>query len=698
MSEYHREESGERKKLDPLWQLRLYHEQMMDRLRETYTDTPAGYHDEEARILAIARIEKSMDECRRMEDTEVTTRRLPDQPFAGRRIELGMIREHLNAGKHAILISGIGGIGKSALMGAFAREAEAAGTYDKVLFLPAADGISKAILDDTILTINGLMWSARRYRSHQEYLREKLAALHRAAAEKRLLILVDDIRDVKVKELSALLALPADFLITSRLAVSAFRELPESLQPQQIALQEMSWEELAEMAALLRPDLSLQEKQQYHELFCSLHGHTLALKLWLSSDDRMPAADMLYENYFLDKRLGRDARRLLMAMAAMPQEGVDLEWIGKMAGAERETSGQLAERSLIQLDTDEEGRTWISIHPLISENVKQVLKPDLRKCRHLLENTAEDVANAWNTPRNEMLVRLPAIQSLLKTFKARPAWLASALDKLFTFLWVMEDYEGAKQGYTELYKSVAGQFGEHSQQAGWMALRAGAAYHNSMCFDEAEQWYVRGLKNLRSCKAADPDYYWQRMEACGKCTRGPLYRGEMQQVAALLDEADEVFRLAPEEARSDRLLLVKAYHTRRKASFLLKSGKMEEAEACREKMHEEMALYFSRCGADGPRQLDLRETDIEFELASGHLKTAVPLLEENMIGYTLYRGPLHEDTLHCMQLLADVLAELGEDEGNRARNLYLQTAAGIRLHYPLETGWLQDVEERIRKL
>lgn len=184
MSEYHREEPGERKKLDPLWQLRLYHEQMMDRLREAYTDTPAGYHDEEARTLAIERIEKSMDECRRMEDSEMTTRRLPDQPFTGRRSELCMIREHLNAGKHAILISGIGGIGKSALMGAFAREAEAVGAYDKVLFLPAADGISKAVLDDTVLNISGHMWSSRRYRSHQEYLREKLAALHRAAEEK----------------------------------------------------------------------------------------------------------------------------------------------------------------------------------------------------------------------------------------------------------------------------------------------------------------------------------------------------------------------------------------------------------------------------------------------------------------------------------------------------------------------------------
>lgn len=698
MSEYHLEETGERKKLDPLWQLRLYHEQMMDRLREAYKDTPAGYHDEEARIQAIARIEKSMDECRRMENTEVTTRKLPDQPFTGRRKERSMIREYLKAGKHVILISGMGGIGKSALMGACAREAETDGTYDKVLSLPVAGGISKALMDDTILTISGYSWSSRKYRSRQEYLREKLAALHKVAMENRLLILVDDVREVKVKDISPLLALPADILITSRLTVSAFRELPETLQPEEITLHEMSWEELAEMAALLKPDLSAQEMQQYHELFCRMHGHTLTLKLWLSDDGHMPVSDASSERCFLDKKPGRDAGRLLMAVAAMPQEGVELAWVGKIAGTGKETAAQLAERSLIQLDTDEDGAAWISMHPLIIENVKQVLRPDIRKCRHFLEKAAEDVANAWNTPREEMLKRLPAIQSLLETFKARPAWLMSALDKLFTYLWVMEDYEGARRGYTALYKNVAAQFGEHSQEAGWLAVRVGAAYHNSMCFDEAEMWYQRGLKNLRSCKPADPDYYWQRIEACGKCTRGPLYRGQMEQVEALLDEADKVFGQAPEEARSDRLLLVKAYHTRRKASFLLKSGKMEEAEACREKMHEEMALYFSRCGADGPRQLDLRETDIEFELASGHLKTAVPLLEENMIGYTLYRGPLHEDTLHCMQLLADVLAELGEDEGNRARNLYLQTAAGIRLHYPLETGWLQDVEERIRKL
>ena len=81
-------------------------------------------------------------------------------------------------------------------------------------------------------------------------------------------------------------------------------------------------------------------------------------------------------------------------------------------------------------------------------------------------------------------------------------------------------------------------------------------------------------------------------------------------------------------------------------------------------MHRQMDLYFSHCGADGPKILDIRETDMEFELAAGNLPEALRLLESNLADYAVYRGPAHEDTLHCMLKLADTLLSLAEHKKN----------------------------------
>ena len=581
--------------------------------------------------------------------------------------------------------------------------------YDNILYLPVGNGIQQAVINDSILTISGMSWSARKYRSYTSYFRDKLAVLHRLALTKRILVLVDDVKDIRLRELTALLTIPADILISSRMTEKAFDGLPKALRPRPLFLIEMPKEELADMAKLIRPNLSEEKRVQYSIICQKLHGHTLALKLWLKSDGVMPAVGTEGEVSFLPQRLERGARQLLMALSVLPPEGVPRIWAEQVCGIGKELSERLAEHSLVQLNAGQDGQQWISLHPVIAEEVRRTLRPNIKSCRHLMENVAKDVGNAWNESKEDMLLRLPAVHSMLTAFPECPAWMAPSLDKLFTYLWVMEDFKRAEQGYLKLFASVLRVQGEPSQTVGWMALRVGAVYHNSLRFEEAEVWYERGLQNLRSCQSRDTDYWWQRMEACGKCTRGPLHRGEADRVLELLNEAEAVYLQAPNTARSDRLLLTEAYHSRRRASFCLQQGRMEEAQFYRRRMHEEMELYFSRCGADGPKQLDLRETDIEFEQALGNLETAVHLLEISLCGYALYRGPEHEDTLHCKEHMAETLCRMEDQAGAaarfestggspRARELYLQVAAGLRRHYPYESAWLTRVEERIREL
>ena len=702
-------------KNEPLHRLRLHYEQVMDRLREEYADTPAGYHDGQARAEAAARIEACLEQCRRMEGGEVTTPAFPQgQPFTGRQRELADLRSRLAAGQRIILVTGMGGIGKTSLLTAYAKMVQEGGasasSYDIVLFLPAGEGLKKAVTDDAVLSVSGMQWSARRYRSRQRYFREKVAALDRLARSRRLLLLVDDVREVRPRDMEALLSLPADILLSSRLTGAAFDALPGPLRPCPLPLTAMTDRELTDLALLLRPDLSAGQMQAFRQQSRRVGGHTLGLKLWLTTDGILPDADTAERLTFLDQRLERGARQYLMALSLLPPEGVPRDWAERVCGADPGLTDTLAAHSLLQLQEGQDGQQRVSLHPLIAENVRLTLRPGLKNCRHFLEGVAEDVSNAWNMPRKEMLVRLPAVQSILRALPDSPAWMAAALDRLYTFLWVMEDFQGAERGYRRLFENVRASCGEPSRETGWLAVRFGAVYHNSLRFDAAEQWYRRGLENLRGCRSQDPDRWWQHMEACGKCTRGPLFRGETSEVRALLEEASELYQRAPEEARTDRLLLTEAYHSRRMALFLLQQGQVEEARACRRRMHREMQLYFSRCGEDVPKQLDLRETDIAFALTLGDAPTAARLLEENLRGFRAYRGPDHEDTLHCMEQLADLYCRSFRQAPDqdlsgaspqllyRARELYLQTASGLRAHYPNETAWLSRVEERIRTL
>ena len=687
-----------------LSRMRLTYEQTMDRLREEYADTPAGYHDTEARSAAEKRIKECLKECMLMEHASVRSLPLPCQPFTGRREPLQKIRGLLDGGSRIILITGMGGIGKTALMTAFARDADAAPSgYDLILYLPVESGIRNAILDDAVLTISGMQWSARRYRSQRSYYREKLNILRALAGTKKMLLLADDIRQVCAAELEDLLSVPADILMTSRLTSGAFQCLQAAYQPAEIPLREMPELELEALAALLRPDLADDMLERYRIECTRLQGHTLALKLWLLSGGSLPERDSGGRLFFIDRNPGRDAERMLTALTLLPAEGVPRKWAEQICRTPPDLTDRLAERSLVQLSTSSEDRQQLSLHPLVAENIRLTFRPTVKKCRSLLKNLASDVADAWNRPRGEMLPRLSSVQSILKALPERPPWMASVFDRLFTFLWVMEDYQGAEQGYTELFRSVVCSRGEHSQEAGWMAIRFGAVFHNSLRFKEAEYWYERGLMTLRACRPEDRDYWWQRMEACGKCSRGPRFRGETDRLFALLNEAEDVYRHAPEEAWTDRLLLTEAYHSRRFASACLESGQLERAQELRRRMHDEMSLYFAHCGSDVPKQLDLRETEIEFELAEGNYKTAAVLLEENLRGYTQYRGACHEDTLRCAEQLADLLIREdpfsdGTSSRYRARELYLQTASGLRRQYPGEPNWLARVEERIREL
>ncbi len=697
-----------------LHKMQLSYALRMDELRTIYADTPAGYHDEAEKKQAEEQIANLREACAFMEGRELFTPVFPEQEaFVGRKEEMDHLLQMFQDGSRIVLISGMGGIGKSTLMTAFGyrqwKTYNPDGRYDLVLYLPVGGGVRKAVTDDTLLSISGMQFSLRKYRSRKNYGARKLEAIRKVTAKKSVLILLDDVREIRPGELEEILSIPADILMTSRLTARAFRSISEELQPAELSLSAMPMDDLQELAGLIRPDISPEDREEYRRWCLELQGHTLGLKMWLSAEGQWsePATGALISIY--ENQLLLPEKRMLRALSLLPMEGVPREWAEKVCHVDAFTTEKLQMRSLLQVSIGQDGRERVSLHPLIAENVRQTLRPDMKNCRMFLEGVAEDVANAWNEPRFEMLLRLPVVLSILKAFPDYPAWMAGPLDKMLTFLWVMEEYGKSERGYLRLFANLVEASGEPSQAVGWMAVRVAAVYHNSLRADEAEKWYRRGLENLRQCRRENVDYWWQYMEACGKCMRGPRNRGEMDVVKELLDEASAIYRRVPEDEKTDQLLLTEAYHTRRLATYCLQTGQMEKAERYRRQMHEEMEAYFARRGVEVPRLIDMRRTEIRFSRAAGNFEEAIRLLEENLKDLRIYRGDDHKDIFLTMEQLGDVFGlwdrqggqdGTGSDMRHSAyiRDCYSKAAAGIRSHFPFEKAWLERVERKMREL
>ena len=182
---------------------------------------------------------------------------------------------------------------------------------------------------------------------------------------------------------------------------------------------------------------------------------------------------------------------------------------------------------------------------------------------------------------------------------------------------------------------------------------------------------------------------WHVDEELGAGSYGAVYRARRDTPEGREQAAIKVIPVPGNEAEVDAFLAEGNNELTAKVYF------QEIATGCLDEARLMEGLRDAQCC------LDIRETDMEFALAAGNLPEAQRLLEENLEGYTLYRGAGHEDTLHCMEKLADVLLSFPEhsaERTGRAKDLYCRVAAGIHENYPFDVRWLGRVKEKMKGL
>lgn len=130
--------------------------EMID-LRWKYKDTPAGFQSRrefEETLLDWQREDQKLRKKGMYSVKSVKPEKM--QQFVGRREELAFIHKNLEEGKGPVLLYGMGGVGKTAIVSAYAEQY--GHEYENVLFLYYDGSIRSLLTDDNRVQIRELLY------------------------------------------------------------------------------------------------------------------------------------------------------------------------------------------------------------------------------------------------------------------------------------------------------------------------------------------------------------------------------------------------------------------------------------------------------------------------------------------------------------------------------------------------------------
>ncbi len=317
--------------------------------------------------------------------------------FKGRDELLLQIYDHFQNKGHFIFLQGTGGIGKSELAKQYAKKYKS--NYDVIVFAECDESLISAVNDNNKFSFTDLFISEQSNETEQQFYERKLNQLIKL--NDRILVILDNV-DYFSEELESFLSVPFDVIITTRYNYS----LDYSANTKFIS--------------------EINNKQTLREIFSAYYGknvnsdpftdmlidifesHTMAIELMAK---QMKASHLtpenMYEilinnnetelnetfrvlNYDTTQRnitshmqrlfniasLNEEEQYIMKCLSLLPLSGMDKGNFKKCCNLEDYSAiNSLIERSWVRESDD-----CISIHSLIQETIKIVLKPDLIKC------------------------------------------------------------------------------------------------------------------------------------------------------------------------------------------------------------------------------------------------------------------------------------------------------------------------------
>lgn len=701
----------------------LTYERRMLELQRKYSMTPPGQGvDFDAQEGLLAERERVLEQHRTQDALFSSSYDIPLSLFVGREHELRDIQGLLMSGKRVVVLSGIGGIGKSALAKEYARRNGA--EYDAVLIIPASPSLSQCFAHDTHLSSAEPPYSSKRYASRREYGRRKFACLCKMLERHHCLVILDDVTKGEPYLLD-LLAQPADFLITTRRASSELfaRKAESDAREVSAVVAELVLEGLdaTDCQGFFQSALAERKNEEAGEdtLYAQFLAfskevlyHPLSMELWLRADHAnrsgaqmarvAPASmgDARSTAFQLDmiRGLTPQERKALLWLSLLPETGVNLPWFLSFTGISEHVLAGLIARSQVRCYEEMAGNGYtegvhVLVHPVLRSCVIRSTDVSVNKVKELLICLARDVEHAWTEPREVNQRKEESVLWVLKRYPPTVPWMAETFDLLITFLWIEEYYSEAQRYALQLFRAVESYYGSPHQMVAFAALRTGAAFFNDRKFAEADVWYRRALTELEECEPFNKDYDGLRVTALNKCARTLQNEGDQIGAWELVAQALRVAERCQMHHDEPRWQLKLAYLYRRAAVLLLQRDR-KRADEYLAKMHDAAERVYLSEHDRAIRVADMGETDALFLQDSERYEEAAEVLRKNVDTYRTYRGPMHEDTLHAKELLADALVLCGDESG--AREILQDVLDALKEHFPLDRVWMRRVADKLR--
>ena len=665
--------------------------------RRKYRNTPAGFQNRQEEITVINAWKEDVKRFRKGRMKKIQSLYQPEsQPFVGREQELLRIEHTLKEENGTAIVYGIGGIGKTALVQEYlCRHQE---HYDGILYLNFSKSIKNTVCSDIMLSISNLKFNPEKYENLTKYYKVKMQILQEIMTKGNYILILDDCNIEMDHNLEDFLGLPGDKIITTRVNPDAWGYSGIEIRPFQ---EKKEWDEFA--ALYTKEPLSEEGKRNFLEYVKTIHGHTLAAMLKISSRnmgyDTEEVGKELLQRFPLKKR----EKEILMYLSIMPTEGIEYSVFEIMAQLKEGELKRLQEFLLIQISRAPfEKGNGVSLHPLIAEAVRTEYPANpinyrsfLRGLEKYLKGENPQKKDLWeNSYENNRNVE-EYVFSVVNTFSEPVPWMAETFDRLSTFLWVQGYFEKAEEYSLKIYKSVENYYGESHQLTGWMAIRMGAVYYNKMERQRANVWYLKGLEILKKCKPINQEYYVYLMEALAIAARMYRHKGDYTQALEHIEQAMECFYTFKKQLdmkrhpMKDDQSLKLPYYLISKTGILMDMGRLTEAE----QLYPEALRAFESVSSDEFRKNTFRNVRVEMLMRNEEYEKAEKLAEENLKYSYLYRGESYKDTLIYMEKLADIQRCLGKE--TEAAGLYQNVLLCLRRDYPNQEQWIEKISLKL---
>ena len=460
------------------------------RLRMQYADTPPGFWDKRVEAAAVAQWEWDWNSWEKRQQYTLLREYQPgEQAFAGREQELTRISEAVEqSSADPVILYGIGGIGKSALVHAWMdRHRE---DYRHMLELKFCSSFCETICSDEILPIENLNYTKERYGSRRQYFKAKLGLLEELTGNGKTLILIDGCNIVWDRDMEAVFSLPCKFIVTTRLApiLWGYDEgiLVGALE------REQEWAEFAEIYVRGSAEKAFQKMMEQRERF---RGHTLRMIFEIRGENAKPAIRDFAEKLLSQFPLKKREKTVLSCLSIMLGFRIPRGLFQAVTGCQDQVLLRLQYFLLVSLLQNEQGSEEVCLHPVAAEAVKLFLPPSASGCGKMIRGFAEYLREiAWNCRKEENRYLEVYALALVQAFPHPPAYLAEPFSDLCRFLWLQEYRQEAGDYLFRIYDSVKSCFGAQHQFTGQIAVKIADLFYARSEEGKAQDWYQEGLR------------------------------------------------------------------------------------------------------------------------------------------------------------------------------------------------------------